>query len=150
MKPVAFSLFLAVPAVAQVRVLFQNDLSANTSTSALLIEKTTVGSNASAACAAYNEQLLSSVSVDIRDQLNYLVYRGDLTNSSRVYLGGSLSTFWRRWKTDINVYTVGTGQTITGNGEESLVCHQLPPHALVANRPSHSLARSMHKFGATV
>lgn len=125
-------LLLVVPAaLAQVRLLLQNDLSANASlTSALFLSSATTGTQASTACGRYNEQLLASVDSDIRDQLNYLVFRGDLTNSSQLYIGGGGDNtttaarplrFNRRQTESCQVYTVGTGVSESGNCTTELV-----------------------------
>lgn len=103
--------------VSAVRLLLQNDLSASTEyTSALLLDDpTSSGTQASSACSTYNEQLLPSVDSDIQDQLNYLVFRGDLSNSSRIYIGGSSNAssapalrFARRQGQQCQAYELGT------------------------------------------
>jgi len=128
MRLLPLVVLLPAPILAQIRVLFQNDLSANISTPALLIEQPTIGSNASTACALYNEKLLSFVSPDIRDSLNYLIFRGDLTNASRIYVGGPASTHpsAKRWENAFNAYTVGNAMTTPVDGEDPLVCSNTP------------------------
>lgn len=112
-----------------VRLLFQNDLSASTDlTSALLLDATSTGSEASNACSAYSEQLLPSVNSDIQDQLNYLVFRGDLTNSSRIYVGGSSNAsstptlrFARRQTQQCQAYEVGSANVTSVDCTTELV-----------------------------
>ena len=120
-------LALAPVALAQVRVLYQNDLSLNSNaTSALLISDPVTGDDASQACSAYNEQLLTSVTSDLRDQLDYLVFRGALQNSSQIYIGGGSSARLRfKRQSQCQVYNVGFGLTDTGNCTESLVSEKL-------------------------
>ena len=116
-------LALAPVALAQVRVLYQNDLSLNSNaTSALLISEPVTGENAAAACAAYNEQLLSSVTPDVKDQLQYLVFRNSLQNSSDVYVGGGSAARLRfKRQASCEIYNVGLGLSDSGNCTASLV-----------------------------
>lgn len=113
-----------------VRLLFQNDLSASTDvTSALLLEAASSGTQASSACSAYNEQLLPAVNSDIQDQLSYLVFRGDLTNSSRLYIGSSSNAsstpalrFARRQSQQCQAYDIGSAAGIAIDCGTELVC----------------------------
>lgn len=84
-------------ACAHVRVLYQNDLTANShSTSALLVYPTTGGPNEAptrspaSLCSQYNERLLDVDEITqasgIQDQLNYLQYRGDLKKNTQIYV----------------------------------------------------------------
>jgi hypothetical protein len=116
-------LSLLPAALAQVRVLYQNDLSLNSdATSALFIGQPVTGQDAAAACATYNEQLLPSVTSDLREQLDYLVFRGILQNSSQIYTGGSSSTRLRfRRQASCQIYNVGFGLGDTGDCTASLV-----------------------------
>jgi acetylcholinesterase len=119
-----FTAALASPALAQLRVLYQNDLSFNASTSALLVLQDTLGSDAASACAGYSEQLLSSVTPDIEDQIRYLVYAGELQNSSRLHLAPESSPalrFARRQQADCRAYNVGVQFVSSVNCSESLV-----------------------------
>lgn len=116
-----------------VRLLLQNDLSASTDlTSALLLDDSrSSGTEASSACSAYNEQLLPSVDTDIQDQLNYLVFRGDLSNSSRIYIGGSNGAaaasaapalrFARRQAQQCQAYDVGSANVTSVDCTTELV-----------------------------
>lgn len=113
-----------------VRLLLQNDLSASTDyTSALLLDDArSSGSQASSACSAYNENLLPSVNDDIKDQLKYLVFRGDLSNSSRIYIGGSSNAsstpalrFSRRQAQECQVYSIGNSSVTSVDCTTELV-----------------------------
>lgn len=74
------------------RVLFQNDLTANfPATSALYLSQQVSYGSAGASCQAYNEGLLSSVDADVASQLKYLVFAGDVKNSSQIWVGASNS-----------------------------------------------------------
>jgi hypothetical protein len=73
------------------RILFQNDLSTNYSTPALYLSRGVGYEAAASACQAFNEQLLSDVSADIQLQLNYLLYAGELSSSSMIWLSGTSS-----------------------------------------------------------
>ena len=105
----------ATPALAQ-RILYQNDLSLNSNaTSAILLPESVTGTEAASACEAYNEQPLASVTADLQDQLNYLVFRGELTNSSRIHVGGGSASpalrFARRQTASCQAYSVGNVTT---------------------------------------
>ena len=105
----------ATPALAQ-RILYQNDLSLNSNaTSAIFLPEAVTGSEAASACEAYNEQPLTSVTADLQDQLNYLVFRGELTNSSRIHVGGGSASpalrFARRQTASCQAYSVGNATT---------------------------------------
>ena len=118
-----YLVLLASPALAQIRVLFQNDLSFNATAAAIFLATPTTGSNASSACTVYNEQQLSTVSSDIQDQLNYLVFRGDLSNASQIHVGGNAASTLRFGKRQsiCNVYRVGTSDFTTVNCSTMLV-----------------------------
>ena len=112
---------------AQVRVLYQNDLSATPSTSALLLGTLTTSSNSTAACGVYGEQPLTSVTPDIQDQLSYLVYSGELTNSSLLWIGNAINTtlsptrFARRQASTCSAYSVGLLNVTTVDCTTALV-----------------------------
>ena len=152
----ALATSFAAPALAQLRVLYQNDLSFNASTSALLILQDTPGSDAASACAGYSEQLLSSVNSDIEDQLKYLVYTGELQNSSRLHLGGGSSSpalrFARRQQESCNIYNVGVQFVSSGNCSEPLVSTAFLPvrRADLKNLTSSQPAGSMYQLRCTL
>lgn len=85
---------------AQVRVLYQNDLSGNSeASSALLVypDSSSTTKDPTALCGGYNEQLLSDADATsetggVKDQLNYLVFRGDLKSGSQVFIADSSSS----------------------------------------------------------
>lgn len=81
---------------AQVRVLFQNDLSPDSkASSALLVYPSSPSTkDPSGTCGEYNEQLVSASeasdpSSGIQDQINYLVFRGDLNKDDLVFVAPS-------------------------------------------------------------
>lgn len=116
-------LAFAPVALAQVRLLYQNDLSlGSNATSALFIPGGTRGDEAANACAPYNEQLLTSVTSDLKDQLNYLVFRGVLQNSSNIYVGGGTSARLRfARQVSCEIYNVGLGIAAAGDCTAELV-----------------------------
>jgi len=73
--------------VGRVQILYQNDLTSNTtSTSALFIQSEKSYKDASAACRAFSETLLDNVPSDVKDQLNYLVFSGQLESNAQLYI----------------------------------------------------------------
>lgn len=115
-----------------VRLLLQNDLSASAGTSALLLDDSLIaGTSASSACQVYNEQLLSEVDEDIQDQLRYLVFRGDLSNSTRLYIGSSGSNgnataspalrFARRQASQCQAWSIGDSSVVSVDCSTELV-----------------------------
>ncbi|KAK9899041.1 alpha/beta-hydrolase [Cystobasidium minutum MCA 4210] len=149
------SIFLASLLASQasaVRLLLQIDLSASTSyTSALLLDdSTTSGSQASSACSRYNEQLLPEVNEDIQDQLRYLAFRGDISNSTRIYIGGSggdsgsgggnatalpALRFARRQASQCQAYSVGNASitSVDCSTELPVLCTNSAPPTTVNN-----------------
>lgn len=119
----ALLLALAPVALAQVRLLYQNDLSLDSNaTSALFIPGTTRGDQISAACSPYNEQPLSDITQGLKDQLNYLVFKGILQNSSDIYIGGGSSASLRfKRQSTCEIYNVGLGLATSGNCTQELV-----------------------------
>lgn len=126
-----FLVSLLASQASAVRLLLQNDLSASTSyTSALLLDDaTSSGSQASSACSQYNEQLLPEVNEDIQDQLRYLAFRGDISNSTRIYIGGGSTNstpalrFARRQTQQCQAYAVGNATVTSVDCSTELVSY---------------------------
>lgn len=116
---------------SSVITLFQNDLSATPSTPALLVNATVSYSNAQAACATYNEQLLSSVSDDILDQLRYLVFANVTTNSTGFWYSGSQrqqrrSALFGRQTSICDLFTVNGQQEADCSEQHAVLCTSSP------------------------
>jgi len=73
--------------IGDVQILYQNDLLANsTSTSALLVHRKKCYSDAITACSALSESLLTDVTPDLEDQLNYLVFSGQVVPYTKLFV----------------------------------------------------------------
>lgn len=77
-----------------VRVLYQNDLTYDASSPtkpALFVSTPQPNADAVAGCSGYNETLYTGqVTPDIKDQLRYLVYRGELQNSTQLWVDSTV------------------------------------------------------------
>ena len=118
----ALVLVFAPVVLAQVRVLYQNDLSLDSNaTSALFISEPVTGQSIAQACSAYNERPLDTVTPDLRNQLDYLVFRGSLQNSSQIYIGGGSAQLRFKRQAACTVFNVGFGLESTNDCSELLV-----------------------------
>lgn len=73
--------------IGDVQILYQNNLLANsTSTSALLTYQKTSHKNAITACGALSESLLPDVPSHLEDQLNYLVFSGQVAPCTKIFI----------------------------------------------------------------
>ena len=73
--------------IGSLQLLYQNEVAARTnSTSAILLQSLQNYTNAAQSCRALSETLLTGIPQDVKDQLAYLNYSGQLKGDTRVYL----------------------------------------------------------------
>lgn len=132
---------------SSVTILFQNDLSSNVSTPALLVNASSTYANAEAACAVYNEQLLSAVSDDIVAQLRYLSFANVTTNSTGFWYSGSQrqqrrSALFGRQTSICDTYTL--------DGEEEADCNEQHPVLCTSSPSAFSVTNASPAAGSEV
>lgn len=111
--------------LGDVRVLYQNDLLGNsTSTSAFLLYGKKSFQSAQRACSALSESLLPNVPSDVHDQLRYLVFSGQLESSAQLYVartpGGNSS------EDRCRAYDLASGKVVQAqcDAELAVLCTQ--------------------------
>ena len=73
--------------IGSLQLLYQNEVAARTnSTSAILLQKLQNYTDAAQSCHAISETILTGVRLDLKDQLTYLNYSGQLEGDTRVYV----------------------------------------------------------------
>lgn len=144
-KSITAFAFLAGTAAAQslgpLRILYQNDLTNDNTTAAILIKRPVPFSEAASQCAELNESLLSEITPDLQDQLRYLVYINESTDSTQ-YWYQSPSGQQRR-SVLFGRQNSGVCDTFSLNGEGSTDCSDSLA-VLCTNSPESYTSTSMN------
>lgn len=131
--------------VGPLHILYQNDLSVNASTGAILVPKRVASSGAGDVCSSIGEQVFTfdsslqgGLPQDVLAQFNYLRYDGRI---------GYGDTFWVQQGSDSSIQAFKSGRDdlrLAGNGEQlGVLCTHTAPVAVVprANPYANSMAQ---------
>ena len=79
----------SIDAIGPARVLYQNDLTGTVNQTALLLSEPVVYDQASQKCQLVSESILPAVEENVYAQLRYLVFNGEINETSAFWVGGT-------------------------------------------------------------